>query len=61
MRRVARPVHLPINAMTTGRVVSGVAVVVATSGMTTAITPAAATRAEVETEGVDTEEVTKTK
>lgn len=34
--------------------------VVATNGMTTVITPGVATRTEVEMEGVDTEEVTKT-
>lgn len=57
MRRAARPVHPPINALTTGRVAFEAAAVVVTSGMTTANTPAVATRAEVETEGVDTEEV----
>lgn len=60
MRRAARPAHLPKNALTTGRVGSEVAVEVATSGTTTANTPAVVTKTGVETEGVDTEEVNTT-
>lgn len=52
--RLARPLR---NAMTTGRVGSVAVAVVASSGMTTAMVPAVATRTAVGMEAVDTEEV----
>jgi len=60
MRMVARLAHPLRNALTTGRVGSAavvVAVVVTSSGMTTVMGPAVATKAAVEMEEVDTEEV----
>lgn len=52
--RLARPLR---NALTTGKAGSAAAVVVASSGMITAMGPAVVTRTAVEMEAVDTEEV----
>lgn len=60
MRRAARLAHPLKNALTTGRVGSGAAAEAeASSGMTTVMGPAVATRTAVEMEAVVTEEVSK--
>lgn len=59
MRRVVRLAHPLRSALTTGRVDTVAAVVVASSGMTTVMDPVVATRTVVEMEGVDTEEVSE--
>lgn len=57
MRRAARPARPRTNALTTGKAGSVAAEAVASSGMTTARDPAAATRAAAGTGAAGTEEV----